>query len=146
MLTPVAPTGAHGAERRSTVTNGRTVASLYAALGRGDVSALLAGLDETIEWVVPAGLHYGGTYRGRQAVLDNVFARFTTDWRDFRVTPQEIIDAGDRVVSLGHYAGVSVGTDKTMTARFAHVWWFRDGVPVRFETVLDTHAMVSALT
>ncbi|MCC5035968.1 nuclear transport factor 2 family protein [Streptomyces sp. WAC 00631] len=124
----------------STVVN-----ALYDALARGDVSALLAGLDERIEWVVPPGLHYGGTYRGREEVLENVFSRFVTEWRDFTVSPAEIVEAGDRVIALGHYSGTNLATGKPMRTRFVHLWRLRDGVPVHFETVLDTHTMVAAM-
>lgn len=121
------------------------VGALYDALGRGDVTALLAGLDERIEWVVPPGLHYGGTYRGPEEVLQHVFSRFVTEWQDFTVAPAEIMDAGDRVVALGHYSGRNLATGKQMRTRFVHVWRLRDGVPVHFETVLDTHTMVAAM-
>lgn len=127
------------------VTRSAVVEALYDSLAQGDVAALLAGLDERIEWVVPPGLHYGGTYRGREDVLDNVFSRFVTEWQDFAVSPAEIMDAGDRVVALGHYSGTNLATGKPMRTRFAHVWRLRDGVPVHFETVLDTHTMVAAM-
>jgi ketosteroid isomerase-like protein len=121
------------------------VEALYGSLAQGDVTALLAGLDERIEWVVPPGLHYGGTYRGREEVLKNVFSRFTTEWQDFTVTPEEIVDAGGLVIALGHYSGTSLASGKPMRTRFVHVWRLRDGVPVHFETVLDTHTMVVAM-
>ncbi|GLY05463.1 MULTISPECIES: nuclear transport factor 2 family protein [Actinoplanes] len=120
------------------------VADLYAALGRGDVPALLAGLSPNIAWVVPEGLHYGGTYRGRDEVLNNVFARFTAEWDGFVVDPAEIVPAGDVVVALGHYRGRSLATGKVMATRFVHVWRLRDGVPVHFETVMDTYTMRAA--
>ncbi|MEZ3181577.1 nuclear transport factor 2 family protein [Streptomyces pimonensis] len=127
-------------------TAGSTVVeALYDSLAQGDVTALLAGLDERIEWVVPPGLHYGGTYRGREEVLENVFSRFVTEWQGFTVAPEEIVDAGDLVMALGHYSGTSLTAGKPMRTRFVHVWRLRDGVPVHFETVLDTHTMVAAM-
>ncbi|MFJ8545333.1 nuclear transport factor 2 family protein [Streptomyces sp. NPDC093586] len=69
-------------------TGGSTVVeALHGSLAQGDVAALLAGLDERIEWAVPPGPHYGGTYRGRDEVLKNVFSRFVTEWQDFTVAP-----------------------------------------------------------
>ncbi|MFF0108091.1 nuclear transport factor 2 family protein [Streptomyces hirsutus] len=121
------------------------VEALYDSLAQGDVTALLSGLHERIEWVVPPGLHYGGTYRGREDVLKNVFSRFVTEWRDFTVAPEELVDAGDLVVALGHYSGTSLTTEKPMRTRFVHVWRLRDGVPVHFETVFDTHTMLLAM-
>ncbi|CAL9591886.1 hypothetical protein SUDANB121_05274 [Nocardiopsis dassonvillei] len=128
-----------------TATGCAVVEGLYGSLARGDVAALLAGLDEQIEWVVPPGLHYGGTYRGREEVLKNVFSRFVTEWQDFTVAPAEVMEAGDRIVALGHYNATSLATGKPMRTRFVHVWRLRDGVPVHFETVLDTQTMVAAM-
>ncbi|MFD7691266.1 nuclear transport factor 2 family protein [Streptomyces sp. NPDC059781] len=70
-------------------TGSAVVEALYGSLVQGDVTALLAGLDERIEWTVPPGLHYGGTYRGREEILENVFSRFVTEWQDFAVAPAE---------------------------------------------------------
>ncbi|MEI7033372.1 nuclear transport factor 2 family protein [Streptomyces pratensis] len=128
-----------------TAAAGTVVNALYASLAQGDVAALLAGLDERIEWVVPPGLHYGGTYRGREEVLENVFSRFVSEWQDFTVAPTEVMEAGDRVVALGHYSATNLATGRPMRTRFVHVWRLRDGVPVHFETVLDTHTMVAAM-
>ena len=53
-------------------------------------------------------------------------------------------DAGEVVVALGYYSGVHLATERFMRARFAHVWRFRDGVPSRFEAVVDTQPMERA--
>jgi uncharacterized protein len=121
------------------------VVALYGRLADGDVAGLLEGLGQDIEWVVPDGLHYGGVYRGRESVLTNVFARFETEWVGFAVEPDEIFEAGDVVLALGHYRAVNRATGLAMTSRFTHVWRLRDGVPVRFETIPDTHAMVRTM-
>jgi ketosteroid isomerase-like protein len=129
-----------------TTTGCAVVEALYRSLAQGDVAALLAGLDERIEWVVPPGLHYGGTYRGREEVLENVFSRFATEWQDFTVAPTEIMESGNRVIALGHYySAKNLASGKPMRTRFVHVWRLHDGVPVHFETVLDTHTMVAAM-
>lgn len=126
--------------------NQGVVAQMYADLSRGDGEAVLSTLSETIEWVVAAGLPYGGTYRGREAVLVNVFARFDTQWDDFAVDPAELVAVEDVVIALGHYQGRGRETGKAMKARFAHAWRFEDGVPVSFETIADTGIMVAAMS
>ncbi|MFF3243758.1 nuclear transport factor 2 family protein [Streptomyces sp. NPDC002870] len=126
--------------------NQEAVAQMYADLSRGNVEAVLARLSDKIEWVVAAGLPYGGTYRGPEAVLTNVFARFDTQWEDFAVVPAEIFAVEDVVIALGHYQGRGLETGKAMKARFAHVWRFEHGVPVAFETIADTGVMVAAMS
>ncbi|MET8311261.1 nuclear transport factor 2 family protein [Micromonospora sp. NPDC005173] len=118
---------------------------MYGKLADGDVMGLLESLDRDIEWVVPDGLHFGGTYRGREAVLANVFARFNSEWDGFTIEPDEVFEAGDVVIALGHYRAANKAAGRPMTARFAHVWRLRDGQPVRFETIPDTHAMVRTM-
>ena len=125
--------------------NRDVVARMYADLSRGDGEAVLAALSEKIEWVVAEGLPYGGTYRGRDAVLADVFGRLDTEWEDLAVVPTELVAVGDVVISLGHYQGRGRRTGKAMTARFAHVWRFEQGVPVTFETIADTRVMVAAM-
>jgi hypothetical protein len=36
-------------------------------------------------------------------VLEGVFARLGEDWEVFEVAPEELLDAGDRIVALGRY-------------------------------------------
>ena len=125
--------------------NRDVVARMYADLSRGDVEAVLAALSEKIEWVVAEGLPYGGTYRGRDAVLADVFARLDAEWEDLAVDPRELVAVGEVVIALGRYQRRGRGTGKAMTARFAHVWRFEQGVPVAFETIADTGVMVAAM-
>ena len=52
------------------------VRRFYDALGRGDVSAALLLLDPHVEWTEAERFpYYGGTWHGRQAVLDNLLKR-----------------------------------------------------------------------
>ncbi|MBT2413280.1 hypothetical protein J7I94_22410 [Streptomyces sp. ISL-12] len=48
-------------------------------------------------------------------------------------------------MALGHYSGTNLSTGKAMRIRCAHVRRFEHGVPVHFETVLDTHTVVRAM-
>jgi len=60
------------------------------------------------------------------------------DWDDFSVVVDDFIIAGERVVSLGAYAGVNKATGKVMRAPFAHVWRVADGKLARFDMYTDT--------
>jgi hypothetical protein len=57
------------------------------------------------------------------------------DWNNFSVVVDDLIVAGDRVVSLGAYAGVNKATGKAMRTPFAHVWQVADCKLARFEHV-----------
>lgn len=91
------------------------VRRFYAALGRGDVPAVLSLLDPQVEWTEAERFpYYGGTWHGPQAVMDNLLRPLAADWDNFSVKPHEFIADGERVVSLGSYSGsgmtLSVGS------------------------------------
>src|SRR5688572_22316140 len=98
------------------------VRSFYAALERGDIQAAFALLSPQVSWTEAEGFPYGGTYRGPQAVLDNVFMKLGTEWEGFVGIPQQFVTEGNTVVVLGQYSGKYHATGKQFTAPFAHVW------------------------
>ena len=116
-----------------------TVHHFYDALGRGDVPAVLSLLDAEIEWTEAERFpYYGGTWRGPQAVLDNLFAPLARDWDGFSAAAADFIAQGDRVVALGRYGGTYKRTGRSIEAAFAHVWTGREGKVVRFVQHTDT--------
>ncbi|HUR98774.1 MAG TPA: nuclear transport factor 2 family protein [Pyrinomonadaceae bacterium] len=121
------------------MTNGEIIKGLYAAFAKGDVPTVLGAMDPGIEWNETEGFMYGGIYRGPNAILENVFMKFATEWEGFSVVPDTTVDGGDgTVVSLGTYSGKYLKTGKSMSVPFAHAWEFRDGKIVRFRQYLDT--------
>jgi ketosteroid isomerase-like protein len=118
----------------------------YEAFERGDMEAVVADMDEEIEWHQAQGLPHGGTYRGLDAVRKAIFDPLDDEWwDDFRADPSEFIDAGAHVVVLGRYTGRAKATGRSLDVPFAHVWTFRDGKAVRFRQFLDTAGWVGAL-
>jgi uncharacterized protein len=106
----------------------------YAAFFRGDVNAVLAGgrLDPEIE--VRAAEEFPGevTYHG-YAGFRTYMGRWMESWEQYKVTPEEFIDAGDRVVVV--YRAVGRGHDSGVEVEMlrAHVWTIRDEKAVRWE-------------
>jgi ketosteroid isomerase-like protein len=56
----------------------------------------------------------------------------------------DFITEGNRVVSLGAYAGTNRATGKRMHAPFAHVWRIADGKLQRFDMHTDTLLIAAA--
>lgn len=122
------------------------VRRFYDALGRGDVPAVLALLDAQIEWTEAEGFpYYDGTWRGPQAVLDNLFVPLSADWDGFLAKPHEFIAAGNRVVSIGTYSGTFKKTGRSLSAAFAHVWTVRDGKLAKFDMHTDTAKVLAVM-
>lgn len=126
--------------------NVEMVKSLYGAFARGDVPAVLAGLDAKVEWREADNFIYadGNPYIGPDAVLQGVFMRVGMEWDGFAATPERLLDAGDTVVSLGRYTGKYKATGKRIDAQFVHVFSLENGKVVRFQQYADTLQVAQA--
>jgi len=123
------------------------VKSFYAALGRGDVSSLLATLHDDLEWTEAERFpYYSGTWHSPQEVRDKLLVPLSRDWERFSATPHDFIANGERVVSLGTYSGTFKTTGKSMTAPFAHVWTVRGDRIARFIMYVDTMKVREAMS
>src|SRR4051794_11072853 len=87
------------------------------------------------EWHEAEGMPYRGTFTGANAILSNVLGPINQDVEGFSVQSDEILDAGDKVVSLGRYGGQ--GANGPVDLKYAHVWTVRAGpaVPCAHYTV-----------
>ncbi len=119
----------------------------YEAFNRGDIDTVLGLMNPEIEWQEPdvEGLPVRGTHHGPEAVANNVFGTVVETWEDFRVVPEEFLDAGERVVVLGRFQGRGKASGRTLDAPFAHVWTLRDGKLVHFRNYPDTANFLEAL-
>ena len=122
-----------------------TIRNLYAAFARGDVPTVLAALAPNVSWTEAEGFPYGGTYIGRDAVLQNVFMKLGTEWDGFAAVPQEFIASGDTVVALGQYSGRYKASGKSFKAPFVHVWKFSGEAVCAFTQHTDTAVVQRAL-
>ncbi len=120
------------------MSNGEIIKGLYNDFATGNIPGVLGAMDENIAWTEAEGFIYGGTYTGPNAVLENVFMKFGTEWEGFSAVPDQIVDGGDIVVGLGTYSGKYLKTGKSVTAPFAHAWTLRDGKIVKFIQYTDT--------
>lgn len=122
-----------------------TLESFYAAMGSGDVPGALELIDGEVEWVESEGFIYGGSFRGRDAVVDGVFARIGAEWDGFKAVPDYVVGDGERAVGVGTYSGTYKETGKAFSARFAHSITARDGKIVNFEQIVDSAQVNLAL-
>jgi ketosteroid isomerase-like protein len=116
------------------------VRGAYEAFARGDVAAVLAVLDENIEWHEAEHITYwpGGPFVGPQAVLDGVLARIPQDFDGFTVDVGRVVGCGDTVLVEARYRATTRATGKPLDAQVAHVWDFRDGKVVHWQQYSDT--------
>jgi len=122
------------------------VKGIYHALGAGDVPAVVAAMSSDIEWNEAENFPYadGNPYRGADAILGGVFGRIASEWDDFRVEPEQFLDAGSTVIMTGRYAGSYRATGRSMSPQVAHIWTVAGGKVVRFQQLVDTFAVARA--
>ena len=127
--------------------NTETVRGIYQAFAKGDVPAILAVFDPSIEWNEAENFLYadGNPYIGPNRVLEGVFMRLGEEWENFSASPEEILDAGDSTIALGRYTGRFKKTGQEVNAQFVHVWRLRDGKATRFQQYTDTAQFARAV-
>ncbi len=116
------------------------VRGAYEAFARGDVAAVLAVLDEHVEWHEAEHITYwpGGPFVGPQAVLDGLLARIPQDFDGFVIDVGRVVGCGDTVLVEARYRATTRATGKPLDAQVAHVWDFRDGKVVHWQQYSDT--------
>lgn len=120
--------------------------AFYAAVARGDVPGVVDALHPDLHWTEAEGFpYYSGTWRSPQEVVDKLLVPLMRDWDGFSAVADDFIEDGDRVVSIGAYAGVAKATGTTMRAPFVHIWHVRDGKLARFDMYTDTWLVRQAL-
>jgi uncharacterized protein len=104
----------------------------HEAFARGDVDAVLGGLDPEIEVRPPREFPGEDSYHGHAGFLA-YSERWVGSWEEYRLIPEEFIDAGDRVVVAYRAVGRGKGSGIEVETRMAHVWTIREGKAVRLE-------------
>lgn len=125
--------------------NVETVRGLYDSFAAGDTDAVVDTWAPDIELIESEGLVGSGTYRGVEAILENVFAGLATEWTDVTVTPERLVDGGDTVVALVEWSGTAVKTGRSTAFRGAHVFDFVDGKIARWTSIADSALFNAAL-
>lgn len=126
------------------MTNLELVQELYAAFGRRDTDAIRRIFHPEIEWIQNAGFPGGGTHRGAETVLTDVFAKFRVEWETWQAIVTEWLDAADTIIAIGVYRGTFKTTGRWMEAAFAHVYTVQDGRIVKFRQYTDTLKIAEA--
>jgi hypothetical protein len=119
----------------------KMVSDLYEAFDRGDIPAVLDGMNPDVHWHEAEGNPYmpsGEPFVGPNAILEDLFMKLGADWDGFTVHPNSFHDAGDVVVVEARYSGVHHETGKELDAQVCHVWTLKDGKISRFQQYVNT--------
>jgi ketosteroid isomerase-like protein len=111
------------------------VRCIYDAYESGDTRPIAEHFDQDIESYVPDFLPAGGIRHGMQELRDGVAALRMYVTTAF--APDELIDAGKRVVAVGRTVGLVNATGKPYSVRTVHVWHFEGAKATRLEIYVD---------
>ncbi|MEP7242721.1 MAG: nuclear transport factor 2 family protein [Gammaproteobacteria bacterium] len=123
----------------------KVIETLYAAFEKGDVEAIVALMDDSVEWVAPgpAIIPFAGTFKGKEGIR-----RFFTmaverlEVRDQKVTG--FLSKRGLVAALGFEDMLVKSTGKTYRSNWVHLYTLRHGKIVKFEEFVDTAAQAAA--
>jgi uncharacterized protein len=124
--------------------NSDIVRGIYDAAARGDIPSLVAAFHPEIDWTEAEGFMTEGRYVGPDAVLQGVIGPLFAEFPNFSIRVEEIIDGGDRLVSLGRYTGTHATSGKSFDAAFAHVWTIANGKATTFRQFVDNAPVEAA--
>jgi ketosteroid isomerase-like protein len=135
-------------ERRESMSNEeenvQVVKNFFAKIRSGDKQALLALVDEGIEWIIPGeDWPLAGTHRGHAGVAA-VLRKADEEIEMTFPKPPEFVAQGGRVLVVGVATGKIKATGKT----FKDDWIFditvRSGKVKRIREYIDTQALAKA--
>jgi ketosteroid isomerase-like protein len=87
--------------------------------------------------------HLRAQHGARAAELRGVRAAREA-FEDFHVQVEEHHEAGDELVVFVRYSGRGRASGAWVDAELAHVWTFKDGIPIRLRQFLDRAAALEA--
>jgi ketosteroid isomerase-like protein len=78
--------------------------------------------------------------------LWSLMSEWLRTWkRPLRITADEFIESGDRILVMIRWQGAGRGSGAEIEGAGAHLWTFRDGLAVRFDVYRDRELARSAL-
>jgi ketosteroid isomerase-like protein len=110
----------------------------FAAINRNDMQAMSKDFDPDIVRVEPEGFPTSGTYRGIEAVREQVRAGRGT-WAEGSCEPEQFFVKGDKVVVYLHAWVRMKGSTDWTGGRFADGFRFRDGKITEYLTFGKRH-------
>ncbi len=125
------------------MSNTDTVREIYEAFGRGDVSAILDKLDDTIEWETQApvpGVPRLQSRRGKANVAG--FFESLAGLKITRFEPHTFFDGGNKIFVLIAFEATNQGKNYSFPNN-GHLWQFNSaGKVTRYDHITDTAQMI----
>jgi ketosteroid isomerase-like protein len=118
---------------------------IYSAYAQGDSQFILDRVTDDVDWINegPDSIPYAGRFKGPKEV-QRFFEALGTTVDNGRVTPEDWIVQGDKVVSTGRFTATVKATGRRIDVPIAHVFTVRNGKVVRWVGYADTARVAEA--
>jgi len=124
------------------------VQRLYEAYGRGDVEAVLAEVDDEVDWTAEAAstsVPWYGDHHGKDEVA-RFFKEIGSNVEVTEFTPLSFTSNETDVIVAVWWAYTAHGTGKSAAMHMQHWWRFADGKIVSFRGSEDTEQSAAAFS
>jgi ketosteroid isomerase-like protein len=106
--------------------NAEIVKGGFAAHNRGDIDALVEIYDpEAVFETLLLGTHHG------KEAIRRIYEENQANQAGYKVEPVEVIDAGDKVITVARFGGAGPASGIALDDQMAFVHTFKDGLVVR---------------
>jgi ketosteroid isomerase-like protein len=122
--------------------NVELVRLIHDGWSRGDFGVGTDLMAPEFEWHQYAEAVEPGSHRG--AAIGGAISKIFEVYDNFRVEPEEYIDAGDKVVVTARAQGTGRGSGVELDQRFAFVWTVRHGKLADLVMFADRHEALEA--
>jgi ketosteroid isomerase-like protein len=120
--------------------NVRMLREMY---GRRSIAEAAELMHRAAEMRQPSGLPDSDEYFGREELVRGTGLALEA-WSDFRFTPEEVVDLGERTFMWVRLSGRGKTSGIEVRQTAFHLWTFRDGMPWRCEVFFDEDAALQA--
>lgn len=107
------------------------VRRVYQAVGQGDTEGVLAAYDPAVEWDFRTSPFRDflreNVYVGHEGIRRFIRERYSDAWADIEDHLEELIDAGEHVVSVVTSRGHGLASGVEVGRKHAGVWTIREG-------------------
>jgi uncharacterized protein len=113
-------------------SNMEAVRNAYEAFNRRDFEALLQVVDPEVEWHQFTQFPDRATYRGSGELRDRFLKQqLFEQFGDFRIDIEELVDAGDHIVMIGHIVAHGSASGVPIRLRVVNILEMRGGKVIR---------------
>ena len=120
------------------------VKAAYEAFNEPDIPAVLALLDDSVQWTEPGGGRApSGTFQGPAAVAKQGFGRVPEAFDELRADVEQFIDAGEHVIAVGRFRG-KTKNGAAADMPFVHVHRVSSGKITEFHNYVEAAGWAEA--